>query len=398
MRRGLYGKIRGMLPCRRRLWKNTGNFAVVKRNTSGIRTEVDASYIYGLLAGLEKDPRLAQIYRTLSATEMKHAESWLREMRTKDPQARMPGPSGRALSLGWIAKHLGMQWVLPVMIETERGIAGALMREKTGKGYTVSGREDVHARILRSLQSSGKGGVEGGSLARFEGRHHAVGGNALRAGVLGANDGLLSNLSLIMGVAGAAVNNEVILITGLAGLLAGAFSMALGEWLSVQSSRELYRNQIEVEASELESSPEEEAIELSLIYQAKGVPEAQATEMARSIVGNPATALDTLAREELGVDPEALGGSAWTAALASFFLFAAGAIIPVIPYFWLSGTLAVWLSLAFSAAGLFGIGAGITLMTGRSIWFSGGRQLLFGLTAAAVTYGTGYLLGIGLRG
>ncbi|MFI5135275.1 MAG: VIT1/CCC1 transporter family protein, partial [Chitinophagales bacterium] len=183
-----------------------------------------------------------------------------------------------------------------------------------------------------------------------------------------------------------------------AGLLAGSTSMALGEWLSVQSSRELFKRQIEIEAEELESSPEEEAHELALIYRAKGVSEAQAKEMAMRIVENKETAVETLAREELGVDPAELGGSAWTAAITSFVLFAIGAFIPVVPYLIFGGHLATLASLVFSGVGLFGIGSAITLMTGKNIFFSGFRQLLFGLTAAALTYGIGYLLGAAISG
>jgi len=201
-----------------------------------------------------------------------------------------------------------------------------------------------------------------------------------------------------MGVAGAELAGRGILITGLAGLLAGAGSMALGEWLSVQSSRELYERQIGIERDELAANPEEEAEELALIYQAKGLPEARARELAHSLLANKATALDTLAREELGIDPDELGGSAWEAALTSFFLFAVGAIIPVVPFIFSSGMTAVYISVVISALGLFGIGSAITLMTGRSIWFSGSRQVLFGLVAAGLTYGIGRLIGVSIGG
>ena len=236
------------------------------------------------------------------------------------------------------------------------------------------------------------------AIAEAEGRHRSAGGNALRAAVLGANDGLVSNLSLVMGVAGAELAGQGILITGLAGLLAGAGSMALGEWLSVQSSRELYERQIRIEKEELEANPEEEVEELSLIYQAKGLSEARANELAHSLLANKATALDTLVREELGIDPKELGGSAWEAAITSFVLFAVGAIIPVIPFFFTSGMTAVYASLAISGLGLFGIGAAITLMTGRSVWYSGMRQVIFGLVAAGLTFGIGRLIGVSLGG
>jgi VIT1/CCC1 family predicted Fe2+/Mn2+ transporter len=241
-----------------------------------------------------------------------------------------------------------------------------------------------------------RGGFEGAQVARLEGRHRTAGGNALRAAVLGANDGLVSNLSLVMGVAGAAFSERTILITGLAGLLAGAISMALGEWLSVQSSRELYRQQLETEEEELLNAPEEEEEELALIYQSRGIDEEQARAFAASVMQNQDTALETLAREELGIDPNELGGSPWEAAITSFLLFAAGAVVPVLPFLFTSGQSAVLLSIAFSTVALFTVGAAITLFTGRPVLFSGTRQVVFGLIAAGLTFGIGRLVGVSL--
>src|SRR5262249_33856858 len=210
--------------------------------------------------------------------------------------------------------------------------------------------------------------------------------------VLGANDGLLSNFSLVMGVAGANLNSKSVLITGIAGLLAGACSMALGEWLSVQSARELFERQVQVEKQEVIAVPEEEAEELSLIYRAKGRPEDEARSLASRIITDETTAVDTMAREELGINPEEMGGSAWTAAGASFVLFALGAIIPVAPFFFLTGSSGVVVSAVLSALALFGIGAGITLLTGRGVLYSGLRQILFGLLAAGITFSLGRLI------
>jgi VIT1/CCC1 family predicted Fe2+/Mn2+ transporter len=211
--------------------------------------------------------------------------------------------------------------------------------------------------------------------------------------VLGANDGLVSNFSLVMGVAGAQLGSTEILVTGLAGLAAGAGSMAMGEWISVMNARELVGRQLEVEREELEEVPDEEREELALIYQAKGLPPEQASELADRLLASPESALDTLAREELGVDPEELGGSATAAAGTSFVLFALGAVVPIIPFIFLSGTTAAVLSAALSALALFGIGALITLVTGRGVLFSGLRQVAIGAAAAALTFGIGALIG-----
>jgi VIT1/CCC1 family predicted Fe2+/Mn2+ transporter len=182
----------------------------------------------------------------------------------------------------------------------------------------------------------------------------------------------------------------------MAGLLAGAGSMALGEWLSVQSSRELYENQIKIEAEEIAESPEQEQEELALIYQSKGLPEERARELAAHMMADTGSILDTLAREELGIDPEELGGSAYEAAFTSFFLFAVGAIFPLFPFLFWGGNLAIYISLAVSGVGLFIIGAAITLMTGRGILFSGMRQVLVGIAAALLTFGIGRLIGVSL--
>jgi VIT1/CCC1 family predicted Fe2+/Mn2+ transporter len=196
-----------------------------------------------------------------------------------------------------------------------------------------------------------------------------------------------------MGVAGAAHSPRSILVTGFAGLLAGAGSMALGEWLSVQSSRELFQRQLDIEREELAAAPAEEAEELALIYQAKGVGAEDARALAQRVISSPATALDTLAREELAIDPEELGGSAWVAASTSFLLFAVGAIIPVVPFLLFAGQAAVLASVLLSAVALFALGAAITLLTGRGVLASGARQLGFGLAAAGLTYVVGRLIG-----
>jgi VIT1/CCC1 family predicted Fe2+/Mn2+ transporter len=230
--------------------------------------------------------------------------------------------------------------------------------------------------------------------ARAAGRPAPVGGNALRAAVLGANDGLVSNFCLVMGVAGAAANHGAVVIAGVAGLLAGALSMALGEWLSVQSSRELHANQLNVQRRAIAEEPEAAEEALRHVYELKGLDADEARSLARRIVaGDPNIAVDTLAREELGIDPTELGGSAWVAAVVSFVLFAVGATIPLVPYLFTSGAAAITASAVASGVALFFLGMGITLLTGRHPILAGLRQVAFGLAGAAVTYGIGSLLG-----
>jgi vacuolar iron transporter family protein len=223
-------------------------------------------------------------------------------------------------------------------------------------------------------------------------------GTALRAGVLGATDGLVSNLSLVMGVAGSGVGRTVVIIAGLAGLVAGALSMGLGEYLSVQSTRELFARELEIEAHELQTNPAAEIDELCAIYERKGIPSAQAHELAERIVrGDPGFALDTMAREELGFDPSQLGGSAWVAAGTSLALFALGALLPLLPFVVIGGGSAELVAAVVSGLALFGLGAAITNLTGVNPIRAGMRQLAFGAVAAAVTFGIGTAVGSVVR-
>lgn len=368
----------------------------IQRFKQNLQKEVDGAALYNVLARKETRPEMQTVYQKLSESEQRHAHFWREKLTAAKVTIPDPKPTWQTMTLIWLAQRFGPQFVLPTISSREKADSNAYANQPEEETASMSQEEQAHARLL-SAASSG-GGVSGSIVAETEGRHRSSGGNALRAAVLGANDGLVSNLSLVMGVAGAELAGQGILITGLAGLLAGAGSMALGEWLSVQSSRELYERQIRIEKEELENNPEEEIEELSLIYQAKGLSETRAQELSRSLLANQATALDTLAREELGIDPQELGGSAWEAAYTSFILFAVGAIIPVLPFIFSSGMTAVYVSVVISALGLFGIGAAITLMTGRSVWYSGLRQVLFGLTAAALTYGIGRLIGVSIGG
>jgi VIT1/CCC1 family predicted Fe2+/Mn2+ transporter len=369
--------------------------ADVTRYLANRQKEIDGAALYKVLADTEKQPQMAEVYRRLAESEEKHAAAWEKKLTGLNISLPPRKPTWRAATMIWLARRFGPQFVLPTITGNEKADSQAYDGQSDEEAKEFSLDEKSHARLL-SLASHSTGGLPGGTVAQLEGRHRASGGNALRAAVLGANDGLVSILSLTMGVAGATNSRPDILIAGLAGVLAGAGSMALGEWLSVQSSRELYEHQIKIEAEEIAENPEEEQEELALIYQSKGLPEDRARELAAHMMADQGSILDTLAREELGIDPEELGGSAYEAAFTSFFLFAFGAFFPILPYLFWSGTLAIFVSLIVSAVGLFIIGAAITLMTGKSIWFSGSRQVLVGIAAAALTYGIGKLIGVSI--
>lgn len=358
-----------------------------------LQAEVDTSYLYGELSKNTDDRALSDIYKQMSEIEKIHIGRVMVMLNEIEPNTKLPTPSLQSRLQVKVGKIIGFDFILSNLIKAEQTMGNNSLQLKRETGKDISGNEMNHATILNNIYHTSEG-VEGGTLAKLEGRHKSVGGNALRAAVMGANDGLVSNLSLIMGVSGATSQSKPVIIAGFAGMLAGSISMALGEWLSVQSSRELYMNQIQMEQNELETSPEEELMELSLIYQSKGISKEAAEEMAKKVFENKETAVDTLVREELGIDKEELGGSAWEAAFTSFILFTIGAIIPLAPFLFMTGYTATLASLGFSVVGLFILGAAITLYTGKGIGRSGMRQVIFGLLAAAITFGIGRLIGV----
>jgi VIT1/CCC1 family predicted Fe2+/Mn2+ transporter len=352
--------------------------------------EKNTAFIYRSLAENEKDEHLATVYIRMASIEENHATHFQEKIIASGDVVPEFSPSYRTRILVRLSRKFGASAILPGLQAKEQQGTSAYLKDGNS-GFATD--EQSHSRIISQLSAVTRGGISGDSLAQLEGRHRMTGGNALRAAVLGANDGMVSNLCLVMGVAGVSMNSKAILVAGFAGLLAGAISMALGEWLSVQSSRELYANQIKIEKAEIEQAPEEEAEELSLIYQSRGLEKSHAEAMAKQIISNHEYAVDTLARDELGINPEELGGSAWEAAVTSFFLFVLGAIVPLFPYFFLTGTTAVIVSILSSIVGLFILGAVITLFTGRKVLLSGLRMVAFGMAAALVTYTIGKLIG-----
>ena len=374
----------------------TGEYA--SRYRANLQGEIDSASLYRTLSEVERNPDIAKIYTKLALIEDAHAEFWKSRLKASGSEPPLLGPSVRTRMLRWLAQRFGPKFILPTIDTLEQLDSGQYDNQPEAVAANLPAAERSHARIIEALAGAYPQALLGGTLARFEGRHRGMGGNALRAAVLGANDGLCSNLSLVMGVAGAAFSPKTILLTGLAGLLAGACSMALGEWLSVNTTRESYQRQIAVEAAELEDVPDEEKEELALIYQAKGLPKEQAVALAERLMANKDTALDTLTREELGLDPDELGGSPWIAGVTSFLLFAFGAIFPVAPFFLLQGIAAVVASLGVSGIALFAIGAATSLFTGRGVLYSGIRQLLIGYVAAAFTFGVGRIVGVVVTG
>jgi VIT1/CCC1 family predicted Fe2+/Mn2+ transporter len=362
------------------------------RYRTNYQEESESAQLYAALAAQESDAAMAGVLARMGEMEQRHADIWAQHLRAVGESVPEVRPGWRTRLLIWLGKHFGAGVVLPMVAAQEQRAVQAYATQPEAVAAAMPQDERMHARLFRALQGS-EGRIGGSALAQLEGRHRATGGNALRAAVLGASDGLTSNLSLVMGVAGASPSERIVLLTGLAGMLAGACSMTIGEWLSVQSARELYARQIAIEREELEQSPADEQEELALIYQAKGLDATSAEHLAAQIISQPDNALDTLAREELGLDPQELGGSAWVAAATSFLLFSLGALIPVLPFLFGAGLFTIVISLLLSVLGLLIIGTGISLTTGTSLWRTCSRQVGLGLAAAAVTFSLGKLIG-----
>lgn len=348
--------------------------------------EIAGGALYRGLAEYATDDRRA-VFLQLADAEERHAEHWARLLQRAGVEPKQPRLPFRVRALCFLARHFGTEAVLPIMLRTEAAEADRY-REDAEATRQMAQQEVAAGRTIAAMQ----GVPTGGRIARAEGRHRARVGGALRAVVFGVNDGLVSNFSLVMGVAGGTDDQSIVLLAGIAGLVAGAFSMASGEWISVRSQRELYENELRIEREELAAFPEEEREELELIYRAKGVSPRAAHELVDSIMDQGDVALDTLAREELGLDPTKLG-SPWVAAISSFLAFALGALLPVLPFMLGSGTAPTVVAAFLSVVALFAVGAATSIFTGRHAGRAGLRMAVIGAMVAAVTYLVGTAVG-----
>jgi len=330
--------------------------------------EKESAWLYLQVAAAEPDPRKSQLFLRLAGAAEHQATSWL--VSSGQNADRVFLPTLRARIVARLIRRFGPRSLRPVL---------AAMKLR---GLSVYSAEPAPA-----------GHVMPTSLSEVGARHRSSLGGNLRASVFGMNDGLLSNASLVLGVAGAGAANNYVLMTGAAGLLAGALSMAAGEYVSVRTQREMYEYQIALERDEVAQYPEEEAEELALIYEARGVDIEKAREVSRSLLSRPDQALDVLAREELGLNPDDLG-SPWQAAISSFLAFACGAVIPLVPFLVripASYTLAATITL--TAVALFIVGMVLSLFTGRDALRGAIRMVLIGGAAGTVTFLVGKLLG-----
>lgn len=354
------------------------NTAAVRRYQRNLRTEHDNAVLYERLAELAGSERLARAYQRIAAIESSNAEFWAHRLQAAGAEVPPARPGARVRLLIWLAGRFGVGFVMPSVVRLNHADQAATPVDRSGHTDHFPLDEPVPPPV--------------------SGRHRSESGNTLRASVLGANDGLVSNASLVMGMAGAATPDHAILLAGVAGLVAGAFSMSLGEWLSVNSSREFYQAQITERAERLAVAPDDTRRQLATIYRDKGLDDTASEQVAGQLLDTPRMALDMLVREDLGVDPAELGGSAYAAAMSSFVLFSCGALFPVLPYLFCGGSRALLASLGCTLAGLSLIGIGTSLFTGRSLLFSISRQLLITAAAVLATFLVGHLLGTVVRG
>lgn len=371
------------------------NRQAVTRFRDALDSERRSAALYRGLAASAVGER-QQIFLELAAVEERHAAHWADKLVSLGERVPEPGRSGlRTRLLSWLARRLSVDAVLPFVERAEHADAGLYDGDPdAAPGMSVDERS--HARVLTRLRDQGQAATDEGGrgIARRERWHRSDRSGALRAAVFGVNDGLVSNTSLVMGFAGSGATRTTILFAGLAGLLAGAFSMAVGEYISMRSQREAYEREIALEAEELHEDPDAETEELALIYRAKGLDADEAQRIATTIMKNHDTALETMAREELGLDPGELG-SPWSAAVSSLVSFALGAVVVVLPYLFGASTVALVTAVVLAAVALFTVGSALGLLNGRAPLRSGARQLLVGGGAALVVYLIGHAIGAG---
>src|SRR3954447_4330277 len=364
------------------------------QSLANLSLERDAILLYDSLASVEKDGDRADAFRRIASNERRHAEVWASKLRDAgvDVPPAPTRPRPRVAFIVLLARIFGTKAVSDLVTALE----GDEEELYEGQGASpeveaIAADEREHAEIWRKLKDPDYHPDR--DVASRERWHRSGRSGTPRAVIFGVSDGLVSNLALVMGVAGAAgERGSFILLAGIAGLLAGAFSMAAGEYISMQSQRELFERQIALERAEMEAMPEEEEAEMAASYRSKGFAPDEAARIAHRIFQDPDTALDMLIREELGLDPDELG-SPWGAAGSSFVAFAIGAVIPLLPFLLTSGTPAFVAALGMSFIALFLVGAGVSVFTGRNTLFSGTRQVAIGAAAAAVTYAVGTLIG-----
>jgi VIT1/CCC1 family predicted Fe2+/Mn2+ transporter/rubrerythrin len=352
-----------------------------------LQDEADAAYLYDVLAGLEPNEKKKDIYKQLSVVEEKHRDAWLKLFKENNVEAKDTKPSAKAKFNAWVSKRFGMGMLSKMMLEEE----GLEVKSYLGL-YNDSSEEATKDIALRLAKDSAEHSGKLSELLEKEGEswHKTESGGMLRNVVYGFNDGLTANFGLIAGVIGASVESHIIMLSGIAGLIADSLSMGASGYLAAVSEREVYEHEKKMEAEEIRLMPELEAEELALIYEAKGMSKEQAVKLAGEIIKNPELALKEQVREELGISKRITKPfkEGWVTGLAT----AIGSFIPVAPFLFFKGPIAMWLSFAVSMLAHFGVGAARSFFTGRGVIRSGFDMFVVGFGVAAVGYLIGQLI------
>ncbi len=352
-----------------------------------LQDEADAAFLYRVLATADPTPKGSDIYRRLAEVEDRHAGLWRKVLAEHGVEVATPEPSARARFLAWTARVAGPGLLLPMLVREEgQEVKGYLdLYRETGEGSAKDAALVLAKESAEHAQTLGQmAGAEG------EPWHHAASGGFLRSVVYGFNDGLTANFGLVAGIIGAEVAPHIILVSGLAGMIADALSMGSSGYLAAKSEQEVFAHEIAMEREEIQMMPEVEEEELALLYEAKGVDAERARRMAREVMAHPKRALEEKVREELkiGESQSTPLKEGWITGLAT----AIGALIPVAPFLVLQGQAAIWTAFSIAMLSHFGVGAARSFFTGRGVFRSGVDMFVVGLGVAGVGYVIGDLV------
>ncbi len=352
-----------------------------------LQEEIDAAFLYRILADLIKDENKKEIYLKLANVEDKHIIAWREILEKNNYTIKKMEPSFQAKLMVWVSKKFGT-WILSKTLMNEEA-----MEVKSYLGLYKSSSDEPTKNI--ALQLAKDSAEHAGKLMTIKGTseepwHRSESGGLLRNVVYGFNDGLTANFGLIAGVIGASVAPHVILISGISGMLADSLSMGSSGYLAAVSEKEVHDYEKKMEREEILLMPELETEELALIYEAKGMSSKDASTLAKEIMKNPEQALEEKVREELGIGSQNTNPfkEGWITGLAT----AIGAVIPVFPFFFLTGTAAIWTSFIIAMVAHFGVGAARSFFTGRGIFRSGFDMFIVGFGIAAIGYFIGEII------
>ncbi len=349
--------------------------------------EGESAFIYKALASREKDARRSSIYERLAAAELRHQATFLAMLQERGESVAEWRPGPRIRLMAWLARHGNARLVLGLRVADE---------SREVRNYPREGRADSSAEVGRSLRGIARDEASHAQvLSELKGNtaepwHNSRSGGFLRNVIYGFNDGLTANFGLVMGVLGAQVPPEIVLLSGISGIVADSLSMGGSGFLAAKSEQEVWQHEIAMEREEMELMPEVETEELALLYEAKGMPAEAARRAATQVMADPTIALQEKAREELGI--AGVGASPLREGITTGVSTAVGAFIPVVPFVFGAGPAVVWTAFSVSMLAHFAVGAARSLFTGRGIFRSGIDMFLVGLGVAAAGYVVGRLI------